>query len=96
MQETQETPEEFKVGQLVTVKKKTSGIKEKCMWPENFDKTIRPWDNIQIPMGTVGIVLGFVGAWHTCWVVVVWGGCLEGQKLALSENKLIKATPTRK
>jgi len=83
----------FRVGELVTVKTETHGIKDKCLLPENFDKTITPMDNVMVPDGCVGIVLGFLGIGHTCMVIVCFGGILGGQKLALSENKLKKATP---
>lgn len=87
---------DFYVGQLVTVKAETHGIKEKCLWAENFDKTIKPHDNVMVPRGCIGIVVGFVGIGHTCMVIAAWGGDLGGQNLALSENKLIKATPDPK
>jgi hypothetical protein len=83
--------EEFQIGQLVTVKSETHGIKEKCLLPENWDKTIRPWDNVKIPKDTIGFVVGFLGSWHTCMVIVCWGGTLEGQNLAIHGNRLIKA-----
>jgi hypothetical protein len=79
-------------GQLVTVKQDCYGLKEKCFFEENMGETIEPWDNIKVTSDTIGMIVGFVGGWHTCMVIVAWGGDLGGLKLAISENKLKKAT----
>ena len=84
--------EEIQVGDLVTVKTTTSGIKEKCLWPENIDKTIRPWDNVLIPKNTIGILIGINIQMPTCMAIVAWGGTLGGQKLVIAGNNIKKAT----
>lgn len=83
---------DFVAGDLVTPIRETSGILEKCWWPENIDKTIRPWDNVKIPENTIGMVVGFIANYHTCMAIVAWGGSLGGKKLVTSANRLKKAT----
>ena len=78
------------VGTLVMVKSASYGVLEKCFLPENFNKTISMLDNIHIPTGTVGMVVGGVGAYHTVMYTVLWGGTLGGKKLIVSGNKIAK------
>jgi len=91
-QKSDNTETWMKPGQLLTVSGDTYGIKEKCLFHEHMDETIHPLDNVLIPDGTIGMIVGFVGNWHTCMVTVAWGRSLNGQKLVLSEKRLIKAT----
>lgn len=98
MQENDEDKDiiDMAVGDLVTVKNRMSGVKEKCFWPENWDKTITAVDNQLIPEGTIGMVVGFLSNYHTCMVTVAWGGDLGGTKLVIAGNHLIKATKNPK
>ena len=82
-------PEDFyELGTLVKICKESYGLPEKCL--EDPGRTIRPEDNIKIREGTVGMVVGYLGGWHTVMYTVMWGGDLHGRKLLVTSNKIEK------
>lgn len=82
---------EIEVGDLVIATEDTYGIKEECLLPENFNKTIMPWDNVAIEKDTPGLVVRVMGYWHTRMLVICWGNSSgNSRNLVLSENKIKK------
>ena len=80
----------YAVGTLVAPKYETYGQLEECFFPENLKETIKPWHNVKIPAGTIGIVVGGVSLGHTFFYTVLWGGTLSGKKLMISTNKVAR------
>lgn len=81
----------YKIGELVRCPKSTYGLPEKCM--ENMEKTIRPNDNVRIEKDTIGMIVGYLGNYHTLMYLVCWGGSLCGMKLFVTDNKFEKLQP---
>ena len=80
----------YQIGTLVAVKYETYGLLEESLSSENIGKTLSFADNVKIPAGTVGIIVGGVGGFHTVFYTVLWGGTLGGKKLMITSNKIAK------
>jgi len=80
----------LEIGQLVRMISGSYGLKEHCLKPENWEKTILPWDNVRIPGDTTGIVVGIMGGWHTIMYTVLWALTSGPKKLIISSNKIEK------
>jgi hypothetical protein len=84
--------EVYPLGTLVRICKESYGLPERCF--EDLSRTIRPEDNRIIQEDSTGMVVGYIGGWHTLMYAVMWGGDLHGRKLVVSYNKIERLLPS--
>lgn len=84
-----ENLEIFSIGDLVTINDKCGAVfgTSPELWkpwkPGKISKTITIADNIQIPKNTLGVIIGYVGHYHTILYTVMWLNLGENQTIDL-------------